>query len=763
MRTDYIELLNHKVEIPIIQRDYAQGRIDGKTSKIRKDFLDALFEIIYKKSKDPDEEIELDFIYGFYERNEKQEKFIPIDGQQRLTSLWLLYWFVAAKERIPEEEKNFLSNFVYEIRHSTTQFCKELIGTKIEPDFSEATISSKIKNQSWYFETWDYDPTIQAILVVLDDMEQRYALLNNNSVWKLIASGNCPFYFYKLDMKRVGLTDDLYIKMNSRGKALTEFEYFKAGFSGLIIDSTLKKRFEESIDGKWIDAIWHIVFESGLVKQDDDIAWKVDDAFLNLFNFLTSVLSFKKEIKTINGERYSDTVRSAALLEQIYCDSINIKFLFDTLDAICSQQEDNSTFWDSVFYYGKNGFTTQSVRLFFTHGEPNLLKRCLFYYSDSRGLTFPEQLLLNACFTHFKSPQHEFSKRIRTIRNLVVNSDNELRESILGYGFDEVENFILNGDLAVFKNFKTDQIEEEKQKVLFLQQAPIETDILYQLEDSEILRGSTSLFPLDHAFGNRAKQFLKFFDEDEFSYDFREKSNLLLCFGDYTQTDGSLTNLMSGNKTRIRNFLTTPGYNKTAFNSKTRLVLMECLDFFINNPTATAQQHLSDTLIDYTTKPKDWKYYFIKYNSFRDECEYGYYQWEDEQYCIWKMRKKQSNGFHWDPFLYEIFNSTEANNFSLKNYDRAKLMVTFAGQNIWISTISDGFFFEDATGNRTSNFLLDNLINNEIINHDAKLIVPQDSEGLDLQDRIELLKQTLGKLSEKNEIDDSILFHKEML
>jgi len=49
MRNNYIEILNNKIEIPIIQRDYAQGRTDNKTNKIRKDFLDVLFDLIRHK------------------------------------------------------------------------------------------------------------------------------------------------------------------------------------------------------------------------------------------------------------------------------------------------------------------------------------------------------------------------------------------------------------------------------------------------------------------------------------------------------------------------------------------------------------------------------------------------------------------------------------------------------------------------------------------------------------------------------------------
>lgn len=740
MRSNYIDILKQKVEIPIIQRDYAQGRTDNKTNKIRKDFLDVLFEFIQLKDKDPKAEIELDFIYGFNEEDEKQpSEFVPIDGQQRLTTLWLLYWFVTAKENIAEKDKMFLSNFVYETRHSTTQFCKELI--KFLPGFINSSISSEIKNQPWYFETWDYDPSIQAMLVVLDDIENRYAEIRLSNIWVNISNNSCPFYFYKLDMKKVGLTDDLYIKMNSRGKPLTEFEYFKAGFAELISDKIQRKRFEQSVDGVWIDTIWQIVNESSTVSSEDDIALTVDNSFLNLFNFITSVIAFRKDIKTTDGKRYTDTVNSAELLPSIYADSDNQEFLFNTLDAICKQQSLNTSFWYDTFYYGKTDFNTLKTRLFFQHNEPNLLKRCLFNFAENRGLSFPEQLLLLGCFTQFKNFQKEFPDRIRTIRNLVANSENELRESILGNSFGEVEKYILQGDLNVFSNFKTDQIEEEIQKEAFLKSLSTDKQILQQLEDSDILRGSISLFTLDSEFGGRAKMFLKLFDEDDFTKQFHQKSNLLLCFGDYSQADGSLTNMMARSKGIIRGFLTTPGYNKNHFTSKTRVIFFNCLDFFNANLTITAEQKITNTISDYKSNPKDWRYYFMKYDSFREHCHYGFYQWRDDQYCIRKMGKKQFNGYHWDPFLHEVFLSLKSSELTLENYGH-RLLINSKTDKIWISTLANGFNFEDASG-IAETYHLNLLITAGKLNQNGVLEIPQDSDGNDLEDRVVKLKQTI--------------------
>jgi len=73
---NFLELLGiHNIEIPIIQRDYAQGRIDKE--EIRQNFLNALKDSLVNETP-----IKLDFIYGSH----TTDTFQPLDGQQRLTT-----------------------------------------------------------------------------------------------------------------------------------------------------------------------------------------------------------------------------------------------------------------------------------------------------------------------------------------------------------------------------------------------------------------------------------------------------------------------------------------------------------------------------------------------------------------------------------------------------------------------------------------------------------------------------------------------------
>lgn len=726
MRNSFIEVLSNKVVIPIIQRDYAQGRKDENTSRIRKEFLDVLFDQIAGRVKSPSSpHLELDFIYGFNNTNgNASPSFVPIDGQQRLTTLWLLYWLVGIKEQVPLKQREWLSNFVYETRHSTSVFCSKLMEFETEND---EPIVSQIKDQPWYFDVWESDPGIRAMLTVLGDIEARYIALNE-PVWQILVE-NCPFFFHKLDMEMVGLTDDLYIKMNSRGKALTEFEYFKANFSGSL-DPDLRVRFELSVDQEWIETVWKMVMASTEFDKDDDIATVVDSSFLNLFNFITSVLAHKEKIE------YTDTVSSANSLTSIYGHRSNQLFLFETLDAINQHERVNPDYWVSIFYYGKNAYQDGKTRLFFQHETTNLLERCLFH-----RLTWSEQLFLYGWIIHIVRNTPDFNRRIRVIRNLAINSDNELRGRVLGEAFREVEEFVVNGDLRVFKTFKTDQIEEERDKNDFLS-AGQERSILYRLEDSDILRGSISLIPFDVKFSARAEKFLTLFDEDNFVTEFWDRSTLLLCFGDYSQDDYSRVNLLAPSRTVLREFFTKPAYNKQHFMTGTTSTVVQCLDFFIDNPGVSVVEKIDDTLRLYESGPKDWRFYFIRYKGFRSNCNRGWYYWHNGSYCLWKMKERQFNGYHWDPFLECLRDEVGSGKLSLENYG-ADLILSHSSDEIAISSDPSGFVFRTRSDPEMPSVILEKLEDNDTIDSNGLLRIEQDEEGFDLIDRIERAKSVL--------------------
>ncbi|HIE16167.1 MAG TPA: DUF262 domain-containing protein, partial [Bacteroidales bacterium] len=125
---------------------------------------------------------------------------------------------------------------------------------------------------------WDNDPTIKSMFTMLDSVHQRFK--NKNYFDKL---NKITFEFFELE--KFGLDDDLYIKMNARGKPLTPFENFKAHFEQLLgkVDVKLENEFSKKIDKEWIDIFWNF----------KDNNFLIDKAFMNYFYFISEMLYIK--------------------------------------------------------------------------------------------------------------------------------------------------------------------------------------------------------------------------------------------------------------------------------------------------------------------------------------------------------------------------------------------------------------------------------------------------------------------------------------
>ncbi len=258
--------------VPSIQRDYAQGRLTDKATKVRKDFVNQLKEYILS-----DKSHSLDFIYGSQEGN----AFIPLDGQQRLTTLWLLHVYLACAATCNRDEDSACiyncrkMHFTYQTRNSSTRFCAEFLkaaGDVLTHKNLSAMVkdenakgkerkikpSELIENESWWFISWKDDPTVSGMLTMLDEIDKEFFDISDQAFESLIKNGRNPVVFEFLPLEGFHDIDDLYIKMNARGLPLTKFEIFK---SKLIeeIENVLpqeEKDFKAKIDGDWSDTLW---------------------------------------------------------------------------------------------------------------------------------------------------------------------------------------------------------------------------------------------------------------------------------------------------------------------------------------------------------------------------------------------------------------------------------------------------------------------------------------------------------------------------
>lgn len=314
----FLELLSRygKIEIPRIQRNYAQGR--ENESIVRNSFLNDLVTVL----NSDDADICLDFIYGSvlnYEdiKKEEKKKFIPVDGQQRLTTLYLLYWYVNncfAKEKNKKINEE-LKKFTYEIRDSSKSFCNNLIEKGLNKITNKNKISKKIKTQVWYLLDWNMDPTIKAMLIMLDEIEQR---LNDSKIKRENIINNTieneKIYFYSIEINDFGSADDIYIKMNSRGKELTLFENFKSKLEKYIekvYDKEYLNMYNSRIDNKWLNYFWKKLKKMKNNEVEENEIENIDDWLINIYMTIFenqyAVTLLEKDDDTIENEiKYFD-------------------------------------------------------------------------------------------------------------------------------------------------------------------------------------------------------------------------------------------------------------------------------------------------------------------------------------------------------------------------------------------------------------------------------------------------------------------------
>ncbi|MDU7944023.1 MAG: DUF262 domain-containing protein, partial [Streptococcus salivarius] len=279
---------------------------------------------------------------------------IPLDGQQRLTTLFLVYLFAYRDN----DECDFLGNFSYETRKSSTKFFESLVENRRIFFTKTKSPSEIITDEPWFADSWQLDPTVQGALKTLDDISDSFDY-GFDYVSVLSDSSNQKLVFNFLDIDKLGSEDELYIKLNSRGRPLTDFENFKARFIDRIkkIDSHLEREFSHNIDTKWTDVIWNIdknafdtnflnLFEIVLINNLDSLDYSKRDNWTLEIDFETieishieiivSVLDFLSKNKMTDASSILEcSIVNKTLKDRVYFHVIStfIEHQGDTLDT----------------------------------------------------------------------------------------------------------------------------------------------------------------------------------------------------------------------------------------------------------------------------------------------------------------------------------------------------------------------------------------------------------------------------------------------
>ena len=636
-----------KIIIPIIQRDYAQGRTSDDVNRKRERFLDALKEAVTTKP------ITLDFVYGDIS---KEGVMTPLDGQQRLTTLFLLHWYAAKKNKVEVSKYSFLNKFSYETRYSARDFCHFLID--FNPEFN-CKISDEIIEQNWFPLDWKKDPTINSMLVMLDSIDEKFKDIPD--LWDKLCNKAITFYF--LPIKDMGLTDELYIKMNSRGKPLTDFEHFKAEFEREIKkqDDAYANSIINKIDIDWTDMLW-------TYRGDDNV---IDDEFLRYFNFICDIICYKngnsplgkssnefdllKEYFTGEKDKLLENIQLLEKYFDCWCKIPNQQNIKDFFESFISREhEENKIMLDS-------------------RNETDLFEACLRSFGTKKQFTLAKLVLLYSVIAYLLNQEkitfEQFKRRFRIINNLVRNSDDEIHNDENRDGgnrlpaiLKQIDSIIIDGKISteLSPNFNLNQLNEEIEKEKWVNENEKEAEKLYALEDHAILHGQISILGLEYI--DLAERFFTLFN-----CNWDKVDCALLATKNYRQQNLNKWRYQMGSSENILAWEALFHKSKSQGYENTKDALITLLsktdnitDDFL---TGVAESYLKECE---EKKLFEWRYYYIKYPEFRPGRYGKYYikQYRDEpgvikDYEIVAMWSAEAvSSLAWSPFLKAIDSTT---------------------------------------------------------------------------------------------------------
>ena len=274
------ELLDaYTIEIPALQRNYVHGEDTARAKEVREHFLTEFCGVV----RAPQKKFDLNFVYGTKTKEDK--KFIPVDGQQRLTTLWLLATFLVhrnpggtANDRKAEWIKR-LSKFTYVGRPLAEVTAKSLAMGATRTQLIASGLCR--------------DATCAALVGTLETIENHEQEFGEDFCALENALERVVFEFQDIPQG----AEETYIKMNARGKALTQWENFKGKFSELLVDKE-KESWDKQIEKLTDDFI-------KCHDEKDDLEKVLPDA--PFFVFMGRVLLYEKEkllLKNVtNGEK----------------------------------------------------------------------------------------------------------------------------------------------------------------------------------------------------------------------------------------------------------------------------------------------------------------------------------------------------------------------------------------------------------------------------------------------------------------------------
>ena len=338
-----------------------------------------------------------------------------------------------------------------------------------------------------------------------------------------------------------------------------------------------------------------------------------------------------------------------------------------------------------------------------------------------------------------KMDDKQVVRRLRIVRNLIWNSEFEIRErdqqdnNQMKRLLEQTSHIMLTGELPTTdRGYNAIQREEELRKKKWLKSNLSHEEELFKLEDHRLLQGCIAIVGIDNV--SNFDAFSNLFCDD---FEWLLVHRALLTVGDYSQ---GLTNSrwqFGANNESVWKSLFHPSKQRECFEN-TKKTLNTLLSSLKNLDERQVKGQLNEQIKMYLAQddvPYDWRYYFIKYEEIAYECYDGVYYWHEENAIdIIKLRRKQFNGYNWNVFLYQL---------RCKYDDVTDLDVS------WNDSGYLRFRDVDITVYCESNQYVVNELGEEWVKK-----IAQVAEGIDKHDRIKQGRRLLNEIIERNGLRD---------
>jgi len=646
-----------QIIIPEIQRDYVwqednvekflqsildnSKRQEKQSQELTEETLSGLSsrqrELLLRDQKANENYCQVGFIYAYPTASEiSGDCYILIDGQQRMTTLFLTLLALSMKEGRQDNFRRdyFKDDFLkldYKVRESSHEFMQKFI-----PYILNRGDIEKISNEYWNFTEYQYDKTIKSIIAnykVIKRFIDKHDDLLLNYVEKYIE-------FWYFDTSKSDQGEKLYLYMNSRGETISPNESIKAN---LLRGLTNQEKHNWGKEWeRWQNFFWRY-------RQSNSNADRGIEEFLKWIKFIEITRRYNKEQ---TKSSLSAEIRKIKESKKISLEELSLQKIESYFNAIekLIKLKDKLNF-DAYWLTGYNKWKEVIPGKDYVKLIPMLMYVERYPNSDLVEIKRFARFFMN--ITRFdtinKSPY-------LSIVDVIL-----LTNLFLEKGFTDITN------ITIFEtDFKNILSEEEIVKLSIYKQSSDDLrneieNAFWEAEDYKFCDGKISLiwncidFDKSNIYTFDAQKLSDFKDcFDNFKKLFDNPTDLvrraLLTKGDYKVQDGYSSFLGQVRYSFINE--DERWKEQLSSNEKMKLYISLIKDFGDRkkiNDTLTKDDILNQIITDFWNNKtdKDWLYYFVKDGSLLHYCQEKKICWSDnvESIVLLKSTKVMTNNW----------------------------------------------------------------------------------------------------------------------